>query len=177
MPSMTSRMLLVLSLLAAGPALANEPDSGQCSIELNYHDCRTCCEISQEIGEVLVSLCGAATRTSGALVGGWAGSITGGMIGDLVCEPMVQDATCYDRCIGKDGDPTPIICFDPIDPDELGVCRQVCEQGQHNIGSANCPVNTSIALTCCVNEYDPPDECPRDLCPGPLCPSGCVEVP
>ena len=89
---------------------------------------------------------------------------------------MMRDSNCYDRCIGKDGDPTPISCFDPADPDEFGVCRQVCEQGQHNIGTGGCPLTNSITLACCVNEYDPPDdECQDPLCPGPLCPADCED--
>ena len=133
----------------------------------------TCCDTSLRIGGLLVSFCEAATLGSGALVGGWPGSVAGGLFGDLVCEPMLIDANCYDRCIGKDGDPAPISCFDTGDPEEGGVCRQVCEQGQNNIGPGNCPATSRIPLSCCVHEYDPPEDCPTQLCPGALCPPEC----
>ncbi len=173
MTSTACRIPLILFLLVAGPVLADDPATGQCSIELNYDACRSCCDISLEVGGVLTPVCNAATRGAGAILGGWLGSIAGGLVGDLACKPMMQDTNCYDRCTGKDGDPSPTFCVDPFDPEELGVCRQVCEQGQHDIGSADCPINSSIILTCCVNEYDPPDDCPPDLCPGPLCPEDC----
>jgi hypothetical protein len=91
---------------------------------------------------------------------------------------MFREANCYDRCIGKDGDPRPVTCFDPGQSDESGVCRQVCEQGQHGIGPANCPTNSQVTLTCCLHEYDPPepDPCPRELCPGPACPPECDDT-
>jgi len=152
---------------------AVKPATGQCTIQLNYQGCVTCCDTSLRIGGLLVSFCDAATTGSGALLGGWPGSVAGGLFGDLLCEPMMKDANCYDRCIGKDGDPAPISCFDSGDPEEGGVCRQVCEQGQNNIGPGNCPANSRIALSCCVREYDPPEDCPTQLCPGPLCPPEC----
>lgn len=156
----------------------NQPATGRCSIQLTYMGCRACCVTSTRIGGFLTSLCEGATTGSGGLVGGWFGSALGGLVGDLVCTPMMQDSDCYYRCIGKDGDPNPIACFDTGDPDEVGVCRQVCEQGQHNIGNAGCPTNGQIVLSCCVGEYDPPDddECPDSLCPGPVCPPECDDV-
>ena len=174
--------LLVFSAVSVAAATqtvdgSDELATGQCTIQLTYLGCQACCETSERVGGILASLCNAATRGSGGLLGGWLGSIAGGLIGDLLCEPMMLDSNCYDRCIGKDGDPTPILCYDPADPEELGVCRQVCEHGQHNIGTAGCPTNSSIALACCINEYDPPDdECPDGLCPGPLCPPECDNV-
>lgn len=173
--------LLVFSAVSVTAATQNDGSdelaTGRCTIQLTYMGCQTCCDTSDRVAGFFVSLCGAATGGSGGLVGGWLGSIAGGLIGGLLCEPMMRDSNCYDRCIGKDGDPTPIVCYDPADPEELGVCRQVCEHGQHNIGTAGCPTNSSIALACCVNEYDPPDEeCPDGLCPGPLCPTECDSV-
>lgn len=152
--------------------LQARPATGQCSIQLTHVGCRACCETSSRLSGFLVPLCDAATRGSGGILGGWLGAIAGGLVGDLICEPMMQDTDCYDRCIGKDGDPTPINCADTGDPDEFGVCRQVCEQGQHNIGPGDCPT-TQIGLTCCVGEFD---ECPISLCPGAACPPECDEV-
>ncbi len=176
-------LLFVFALSAAGGSsaaaeeTAAQPATGQCSIQLTYVGCRACCDAYDDLSGLLEPLCDAALTGGGTLVGGWIGGVAGRLAGDLVCEPMMRDAQCYDRCIGKDGDPAPIECSDPGAPEEHGVCRQVCEQGQHNIGPAGCPQTPSFDLTCCVNEYDPPeDDCPAGLCPGPACPAGCDGV-
>jgi hypothetical protein len=149
---------------------AVKPMTGQCSIQLSYQGCQTCCETSKRIGGLMTSFCKAATGGGGGLVGGWGGAAIGSFFGDLICEPMMKDSDCSDRCIGKDGDPSPIGCADSGDPDDSGVCRQICEQGQHNIGGMGCP----NGLACCINEYDPPDEdCSAEFCPGPICPPKC----
>jgi len=194
MPSFPCRTLVLVSLLlfaaTAAPLVAGardrrpdpnyrelaaaRPMTGQCSIQLSYQSCQTCCDTSKRVGGIVSALCKGATRGGGALVGGWIGATLGGVFGDLTCEPMMKDSDCYSRCVGKDGDPAPIACADPGDPDEPGVCRQICEQGQHNLGAVGCPANGRIALTCCINEYDPPDEdCSAEFCPGPLCPEEC----
>ena len=133
--------LSVGSIASCGDAIV-QPASGQCSIQLTFVGCQTCCDIDERLGNLLVPVCDAASRAAGGLVGGWGGSIAGGLAGDLVCTLMMRDTNCYDRCIGKDGDPSPIACFDSADPEETGVCRQVCEAGQHNIGILGCPTNS-----------------------------------
>jgi hypothetical protein len=89
---------------------------------------------------------------------------------------MLTDSTCDSRCTGKDGDPSPMLCFNTFDPEEIGVCRQVCEQGQHDVGPGSCPSNFAVDLRCCLNEYEGPggDACPPEHCPGPSCPPWCA---
>jgi len=181
---MSSRMcriflLLALALTAIQPAdaveLSDHESSGNCTINPTWVGCRTCCDISAEIAAWLGPVCNLAAIGAGAAAGGGIGGALGGYIGGEMCEVMTHDANCYERCTGKDGDPNPISCNGSWHPDESGVCRQVCEQGQHNVGPGTCPTSFARPLTCCVDEYDPPDgaECPPELCPGVLCPEEC----
>jgi len=181
MSSLTCRAVVLLALCSAAPfpssaaELSDHPATGSCSVNPTWVGCRMCCDIDAQIAAVLGPACESASIMAGGSVGGAIGSGIGGFIGGLICEVMMHDANCYDRCIGKDGDPQPISCSGSWDPDEQGVCRQVCEQGQHNVGPGTCPTSFSLNMTCCVDEYDPPGEteCLPELCPGAACPPDC----
>lgn len=170
--------LLVL-VFCSSPSLAAElldqPATGSCTIQPTWIGCRMCCDIDAEISSILAPACQTTAITGGALVGGPIGAGIGRLFGGPICTVMAVDSNCYERCTGKDGDPEPVECLGPLDPDRPGVCRQVCEQGQNNAGPGTCVTGFTLDLTCCVDEYEPPDEllCPPSICPGLACPPEC----
>ena len=173
--------ILIGCLIGAAVAATAEPPSptangGRCSIQPSFTACQICCEVDRRVAGVLDSACRTGTVVAGARLAGPYGSGFGRFIGGLICQVMFDQTTCEDRCVGKDGDPLPIACTSAIDDDEIGVCRQVCEQGQHDLGPGTCPTGYSVDMRCCVDEYDAfgDDDCPEHLCPGAFCPAGCA---
>ena len=149
-------------------------ENGYCTIQPTFAGCTACCDIESHISSILVRAC---TGTGGALAsiagGGPWGAVAGGTVAYAVCDLLLNDTSCYDHCEGKDGDGTPISCYDPSNPSVTGVCRTICENPYNNVGATTCP--SQLDLWCCVDEYEPPsdEDCPPSICPGPSCPPQC----